>query len=205
MKWICCRSLNLKLELGLKTANLQRIHSQLPKLHALQIKLGFLSYLVRTHPLPLSQIFTLWGDLKELKIIGYGVRRNYDADCSGINEEAELLWEQDEDYLRKFMILPIRPCFLTMHCTLFGIHGTAWNNSPHWCWGTKLCTLSEWGDLLAHIIMKFGCHRSSCLRDIRRGLLPCIATWKQLRVRFLETHQSFSTKILKIHVNAPLV
>ena len=113
----CCHQiLNLKLVLELRILNWPIIQCHFPNLHSLQLELG--TYFLDADPVPLSEIFRLWPELKELKIKGFNMaqsRSYYDADCCGINEEeAELLGQEDEGYLRNVMIVPIRPSLSTM-------------------------------------------------------------------------------------------
>ena len=65
----------------------------------------------------LSDIWEMYPALEELKIKGKADKpnSNYDAQFCGISEEeAELLREKDEEYLRAVNIVPIRPSVLTI-------------------------------------------------------------------------------------------
>ena len=65
----------------------------------------------------LSDIWEMYPALEELKIKGKAdkLNSNYDAQFCGIfEEEAEMLREKDEEYLRTVNIVPIRPSVLTM-------------------------------------------------------------------------------------------
>ena len=70
----------------------------------------------------LWQIFRLWPDLEEIKLKGgtpEGVWWNHDWEFCGVSRaEMEYLWEQDDEFLSKVQIVPIRPCLSTLQSKL---------------------------------------------------------------------------------------
>lgn len=62
----------------------------------------------------LWQIIRLWPGLEEIQLEGK-MLRNFDSEfCGTSREEMEYLWEQDEEFLGKVHIVPIRPCLSTL-------------------------------------------------------------------------------------------
>ena len=99
-----------------KNLNLIPIKSLAPDLTSLEIKI-YKFFHLSVDVAPFSDIWTLWPQLVELKVNVSARRpnRNYDADFCGIfEEEAEVLRGQNEEYLQKVHVVPIRPCVLTM-------------------------------------------------------------------------------------------
>ena len=78
------------------------------------------------HTVPYRQIFRLWPNLKRLHVRG-SIKHpvsNYDAEFCGINqEEVELLWSMDDDYLKNVHIVPVRPGVTTMPSELNDLAG----------------------------------------------------------------------------------
>ena len=67
--------------------------------------------------IPFSEIWELWPRLEELEVSGdcLILRDSYDAEFCGIHpEEAKILREKDDEYLKTVNIVPIRPSILTM-------------------------------------------------------------------------------------------
>ena len=101
----------LTLDLYYVTVNLMEIRTTFPNLTTLELILY-----VSEHP-PYGELWELWPNLEELNIKGakMTLRKNYDAEFCGINEEeAELLRKMDDEYLRNVHLVPIRPSLLTM-------------------------------------------------------------------------------------------
>ena len=65
----------------------------------------------------LWQIIRLWPGLEEIHLKGQtkGIWRNFDSEfCGTSREEMAYLWEQDEEFLSKIHVVPIRPCLSTL-------------------------------------------------------------------------------------------
>ena len=106
----------LTLDLFNKNINLVPIQSLAPKMTLLELKILHTSDF-DADLAPFRDIWKLWPQLVGLKInvkAQYS-NRNYDADFCGIwKEEAQILREKDEEYLRSLHIVPVRPSVLTM-------------------------------------------------------------------------------------------
>ena len=124
--WYCCTTVrNLELLIESQAANVRPLQALFPNVSHLSFKFVD-SRTDEADFTMLIQIFECWSDLETLgcsvecgnwgsRSIQKPPRRNYDADFLGIHEEeAELLRQKDEEFLRRVHIVPIRPSVLTM-------------------------------------------------------------------------------------------
>ena len=110
---VSIRKLMLELHVKTMNVNMSVLKSTFPNVNSLEFKL----YTKEDLPI-FTKIFEFWSDLRELRVTGLinqDLKQSFDAEFCGILEqEAELLREKDEDYLRAAQIVPIRPSLLTM-------------------------------------------------------------------------------------------
>ena len=69
--------------------------------------------------IPYADLWATWPNLQVFDVTEgiAALKRNFDADFLGLNpEEVEFLREQDDEYLRRVHVVPIRPSLLTMKC-----------------------------------------------------------------------------------------
>ena len=108
--WSNVQKLEL-LALSLVAWNMLEIRTVFP--HLTSLKLSPLE----PERLLCPEFWEVWSNLQELNISGPGgvLRQNFDAEFCGINEEeAELLRDMDDEFLKRVQIVPIRPSLLTM-------------------------------------------------------------------------------------------
>ena len=101
----------LTLNLLRVTVNMQEIKAVFPHIASLELILH------ESEDLPCQEFWELWPDLQELEVRGIEctLSRNFDAEFCGVHkEEAKVLREMDQEYLRAVHIVPIRPSLLTM-------------------------------------------------------------------------------------------
>ena len=107
----------LTLELNPKKIRWHFINRLFPNVLTLEIQVMEVYSAADNDFLPLNEIFLCWTYLRQLQIIdvvNFAPRCHDDDFCGINNEEAELLREQDEEFLKAVHIVPIRPCLLTM-------------------------------------------------------------------------------------------
>ena len=118
-----CRSLKkLKLQVEAGKMNFEYLKSVFPNIVSLAMKMDKNVALQQRDVMQLPDICEAWPELKELEILGnYNyLERCYDSDFCGIHDaEVERLWRKDDgEFLKSVVIVPTKPCLLTMRSKL---------------------------------------------------------------------------------------
>ena len=102
----------LKLQPSFFPCNLIQVRTLFPHVTSLDY-----DHLMPPGHVPCREFWELWPQLEELRVSGvYNMPgKNYDAIfCGMTEEEAELLREMDDEFLRTVLLVPVRPSLLTV-------------------------------------------------------------------------------------------